>query len=161
MSNIKIFNIIDLIYILFLLIRSIFFKDDVIYSNLFDEIGYIYFFIIRYFIGIYYVFNIKKLFYFNIIFKIITDFIIYIFLIVFQRAYIYGLLLSLLVVILEVFYNILVIIPLSFIAIFKCKNLINIKIIIILLLILIIFLIFNICIIFSGFNILNNAILLP
>ena len=120
---------------------------------------YIYIFIIRYIIGVYYIFNTKKIFYFNIIFKIITDFIIYIFLIVLQRAYIYGLVLSFLIVILEVFYNILIIIPLSLIAIFKYRNLTNIKITIILL--LIIFFIFDMCIIFSGFNILSNAILLP
>ena len=159
MNKLKIFNIFDLIYILFLLAISIFFKDGVIYPNLFDEMCYIYIFIIRYIIGVYYIFNTKKIFYFNIIFKIITDFIIYIFLIVLQRAYIYGLVLSFFIVILEVFYNILIIIPLSLIAIFKYRNLKNIKITIILL--LIIFFIFDICIIFSGFNILSNAILLP
>ena len=163
MNKLKIFNIFDLIYILFLLVRIIFFKDDVIYSNLFDEISYIYIFIIRYVIGVYYIFNVKKIFYFNIIFKIITDFIIYIFLIVLQRAYIYGLVLSFLIAILEVFYNMLIIIPLSFIVIFKYRNLKNIKItvIIFLVILLIIFYIFDICIIFSGFNILSNAILLP
>ena len=155
-------------YILFLLIMYIFFKYE---TNLFlfppgsyFNIINIYIFLIRYIISIYYIFNIKNISS-NFKYKIINDFIIYIILIYFERAYIYGLIFSFFVCISEVFFNTFITIPLSFIILFRNKSLLksksNILILFIIVLILILFLIFNLRILNSGFEVLGDAILLP
>lgn len=171
-NKLNICIIFEIIYILFLLIMFIFFKDEtnlfLFHLGIYFNIINIYIFFIRYIISIYYIFNVKKILH-NIRFKIITDFIIYIILICFKMAYLYGLIFSFLVCVLEVFFNTFITIPISFILLFQnvfenkvlLKSKLKIIMLVIMALILILFLIFNFRILSSGFQALGDAILLP